>query len=79
MDGAYRSSGRAEERGTNLFARMKELAFTRAGPDRPVERQAPRFADRGSRPGNEGQPTLAGTLDEIGDIPSFLRRDRVES
>ncbi|MFL5333355.1 MAG: hypothetical protein ACJ8H8_09280, partial [Geminicoccaceae bacterium] len=77
--GALRASGRAEERGSNLFARVKEFAFTRAAPERPLERQAPRFTDGRQQPRAEGQAALAGGLDEIGDIPSFLRRERVES
>ena len=59
---------RAEERSPNLFARVREFAFTRATPERPAERVAPRFG---------GQPGLPSSdLDELGDIPSFLRRER---
>ena len=39
--GALRANGRAEERGSNLFARVKEFAFTRAAPERPIERVRP--------------------------------------
>ena len=77
--GALRAGGRPEERGSNLFARVKEFAFTRATPERPAERVTPRFSDNRHQPRAEGEAALAGNLDEIGDIPSFLRRERVES
>jgi cell division protein FtsZ len=68
----------ADERSSNLFARVKDFAFSRAGSERPPERQAPRV-DLGARPlARTGTPFSGGT-DEIGDIPSFLRRERVES
>ena len=66
---------RAEERGSNLFARVKEFAFTRS-TERPVERHPPRFGERPQRTGADGQPALSGNLDELSDIPSFLRRER---
>jgi len=69
---------RSDERSGNLFSRVKEFAFTRGGGDRPIERHPPRLSDRGSRPTVGGQASLAGTMDEIGDIPSFLRRERVD-
>jgi hypothetical protein len=69
------ASPRAEERGSNLFARVKEFAFTRS-TERPVERHPPRFGERGSRGQGDGQATLSGNLDELSDIPSFLRRER---
>ncbi len=69
---------RAEERSPNLFARVKEFAFTRATPERPIERQQPRFSDRSGRPVDESA-ALSGATDEIGDIPAFLRRaERVD-
>ena len=65
---------RVEERGGNLFARVKEFAFTRA-TERPAERHPPRFGERG-----QGRKAMAkrpvGNLDELSDIPSFLRRER---
>jgi cell division protein FtsZ len=74
-----RPAARAEERGPNLFARVKEFAFTRATPERPIERQQPRFSDRSAHPGTDDGRTLAGATDEIGDIPAFLRRtERVD-
>ena len=76
---ALRATGRPEERGSNLFARVKEFAFTRATPERPTERVAPRFSDNRQATRAESEAALAGGLDEIGDIPSFLRRERVES
>ena len=76
---AVRPAGRGEERGSNLFARVKEFAFTRATPERPIERQQPRFSDRGARPGSDGPGALSSATDEIGDIPAFLRRsERVD-
>ena len=44
--------------------------------ERPVERHPPRFGERGQRARGEGQAALSGNLDELGDIPSFLRRER---
>jgi len=65
---------RAEERASsNLFTRVREFAFTRS-TERPVERHPPRFA--GPRTQGDGQPGLSGNLDELGDIPTFLRRER---
>jgi cell division protein FtsZ len=77
---SYRPAGRGEERGLNLFDRVKEFAFTRSGTaaDRASERQAPRLSDRPARPVVNAHAPLSGALDEIGDIPSFLRRERVE-
>ena len=72
---AGQQAARADDRPSTLFARVKEFAFTRS-TERPVERQAPRFGERGSRPLSEGQASLSGNLDELGDIPSFLRRER---
>jgi cell division protein FtsZ len=70
-----RPAARAEERGSNLFARVKGFAFTRSAPERPIERQKPRFSD----PTVDGSAALSGTMDEIGDIPAFLRRtERVD-
>jgi cell division protein FtsZ len=66
---------RSEERAGNLFARVKEFAFTRTA-ERPVERHPPRFGERAPRPGADGQPALSASQDELGDIPSFLRRER---
>ena len=68
----------AEERSGNLFARVKEFAFTRSSPERPIERHPPRLSDRGLRPTTDSKAPLAGGMDEIGDIPSFLRRERVD-
>jgi cell division protein FtsZ len=64
---------RAEERPGNLFTRVREFAFTRTA-ERPVERHPPRFG--GQRPQEEAQAGLSGNLDELGDIPTFLRRER---
>src|SRR5690349_18776343 len=64
---------RAEERSGNLFTRVREFAFTRA-VERPVERHPPRFGSQ--RPQEEAQSGLSGNLDELGDIPTFLRRER---
>ncbi|MEK0082574.1 cell division protein FtsZ [Benzoatithermus flavus] len=80
-DVSYRSAARNEERPLNLFDRVKEFAFARSGggaADRGGERQAPRLSDRPFRPVASGPAPLSGALDEIGDIPSFLRRERVE-
>ena len=66
---------RVEERGGNLFARVKEFAFTRA-TERPAERHPPRFGERGQGTQGNGQAALSGNLDELSDIPSFLRRER---
>ena len=65
----------AEERGGNLFARVREFAFTRSS-ERPTERHAPRFGDRGQQTPGNGSAALSGNLDELSDIPSFLRRER---
>ncbi len=73
-----RHGARSEERSGNLFARVKEFAFTRGTTERPIERHPPRLSDRGMRPVANAQPSLAGGMDEIGDIPSFLRREKVE-
>ena len=73
-----RHGARSEERSVNLFARVKEFAFTRGTTERPIERHPPRLSDRGMRPVANAQPSLAGGMDEIGDIPSFLRREKVE-
>ena len=54
---------------------MKEFAFTRS-TERPAERHPPRFGERAQRPLGDGQPALSGNLDELSDIPSFLRRER---
>jgi cell division protein FtsZ len=67
-----------EERGPNLFARVKEFAFARSGTERVHERQAPRV-DFASRPMAHAGASLSSGTDEIGDIPSFLRRERVDS
>ena len=64
---------RAEERPSNLFTRVREFAFTRA-TERPAERHPPRFGAQRSQ--DEGQAGLSGNLDELGDIPTFLRRER---
>ena len=72
---AGQQAARAEERPSTLFSRVKEFAFTRS-TERPVERHAPRFGERSSRQQSEGQAALSGNLDELGDIPSFLRRER---
>ena len=69
------SRGHAE-RGPNLFERVKEFAFARPAPER-AERHAPRV-DFGARPLVQAGASLSGGTDEIGDIPSFLRRERVE-
>jgi cell division protein FtsZ len=76
----FRPAPRTEERGLNLFDRVREFAFARGNgsSDRPAERQAPRLSDRPFRPAASGPSGLSGALDEIGDIPSFLRRERVE-
>ena len=66
---------RVEERGGNLFARVNEFAFTRA-TERPAERHPPRFGERGQGTQGNGQAALSGNLDELSDIPSFLRRER---
>jgi cell division protein FtsZ len=66
---------RGEERGTNLFARVREFAFTRSA-DQPAERHPPRFGDRGQRPPSDGDGAFSGAPDEVSDIPSFLRRER---
>jgi hypothetical protein len=69
---------RGEERSPNLFARVKEFAFTRTAADRPAERHPPRLPDRDQRPLADAPASLSGATDEISDIPSFLRRERVE-
>ncbi|HEX6012031.1 MAG TPA: cell division protein FtsZ, partial [Geminicoccaceae bacterium] len=69
---------RSEERSPNLFARVKEFAFTRTAVDRPAERHPPRLPDRDQRPLADVPASLSGATDEISDIPSFLRRERVE-
>ncbi len=66
---------RAEERSGSLFTRVKEFAFTRS-TERGTERHPPRFDQRPQRPQVEGQAGLSGSLDELSDIPSFLRRER---
>ena len=71
-----RPAARSEERGPNLFARVKEFAFTRTRVDRPAERHPPRLPDRGQRPLADVPASLSGATDEISDIPSFLRRER---
>jgi cell division protein FtsZ len=69
---------RNEERSPNLFARVKEFAFTRTAADRPAERHPPRLPDRDPRPLADAPASLSGATDEISDIPSFLRRERVD-
>ncbi|MFO1071678.1 MAG: cell division protein FtsZ [Geminicoccaceae bacterium] len=61
----------AEARGLGLFERMKEFAFSRP----PQERYAPQV---GARPMAQASAALSGGTDDIGDIPSFLRRERIE-
>jgi cell division protein FtsZ len=73
---ATRPAGRSEERAPNLFERVKEFAFTR--PHSSADRQPPRLSERPARPVANSHAPLTGALDEIGDIPSFLRRERVE-
>ena len=63
----------AEARGPGLFERMKEFAFSRPTQERYVPR-----VDFGPRPMAQASAALSGGTDEIGDIPSFLRRERVE-
>jgi cell division protein FtsZ len=63
---------RAAERGPNLLERVKEFAFSRPAPERS-ERYAPRL-DLGTRPMAHAGASLSAATDEIGDIPSFLRR-----
>jgi cell division protein FtsZ len=64
---------RSEERSGGLFNRVREFAFTRA-VERPVERHPPRFGSQ--RPQDEAQAGLSANHDELGDIPTFLRRER---
>ncbi|MFZ1429401.1 MAG: cell division protein FtsZ [Geminicoccaceae bacterium] len=73
-----RATVATEERSGNLFARVREFAFTRGAAERPIERHPPRLSDRGLRPAGDGKTSLGGAMDDIGDIPSFLRRERVD-
>lgn len=68
---------RVADRGPNLLERVKGLAFSRPAPERS-ERHAPRL-DLGTRPMAHAGASFSAGTDEIGDIPSFLRRERVES
>ena len=68
------------QRGTNLFERVKELAFTRSGNERgEAERPQYREAERMGLRVDEPRPSFAVAGDELGDIPAFLRRERVPS
>ena len=68
------------QRGTNLFERVKELAFTRGGNERgEAERPQYREAERMGLRVDEPRPSFAVAGDELGDIPAFLRRERVPS
>jgi hypothetical protein len=67
------------QRGTNLFERVKELAFTRGGGERDAERPQYREAERMGLRVEEPRPSFAVAGDELGDIPAFLRRERVPS
>jgi hypothetical protein len=75
---AYRPAGRGEERSPGLFERVKGFAFGSGTGGGAHERQAPRLSDRSGRPVANSHASFSGALDEIGDIPSFLRRERVE-
>jgi cell division protein FtsZ len=79
-----RPGGAPAPRGTNLFERVKELAFARQGAGAGEDRQQPGDA----RPSNvrrepeplpasgPGEPHLSFAVhqDELNDIPAFLRR-----
>ena len=57
---------------------MKDFAFARAGAER-VPNGRRRGVDLGQRPLARPGSSFSGGTDEIGDIPSFLRRERVDS
>jgi cell division protein FtsZ len=73
------------ERGANLFERVKELAFARgAAAERgggPAERGASPVPDEAefdvAPPPHEEARPAPSAQDELGDIPAFLRRERV--
>ena len=75
------------ERGANLFERVKELAFARAAAAErgsgPAERggaspSVPDEAEFAVAPPRHEEPRPApAAQDELGDIPAFLRRERV--
>ena len=72
---AHAEAPASADRGSNLLARVKEFAFARTA-ERPIERHPPRFGDRAPRAPLDGAGTPPGGSDELGDIPSFLRRER---
>jgi len=63
--------------GPNLFERVKEFAFARPGQER-AERHAPSLNLSRRTLAEAGASLSATGTDEIGDIPSFLRRERVD-
>jgi cell division protein FtsZ len=73
------------ERGANLFERVKELAFARAASAErgggPAERGASPVPDEAefdvAPPRHEEARPAPSAQDELGDIPAFLRRERV--
>jgi hypothetical protein len=78
-----RPGGAPAPRGSNLFERVKELAFARQGPAGGEERQPaePRQSFRREQseplpPTPQGEPQMSFAVhqDELGDIPAFLRR-----
>ncbi len=71
---AGRSGARGEERGRNLFERMKDLAWARMPS--PERAENPETSAE-TAPG-EPRSAVAEESDEIGRIPAFLRRERVD-
>ena len=73
---AGQQAARAEERAPQPVRAGQGVRVHPLRRERPVERHAPRLR-RAQRPtASGGQAALAGNMDEIGDIPSFLRRER---
>ena len=70
-DGSRRSFAGAQNDKEELYHSFVVMSPAKLRAARP-------FADRGPRPATDAKAPLAGAMDEIGDIPSFLRRERVD-
>ncbi len=74
-----RPAARGEERGRNLFERMRDLAWARMpGGERGTAEQSPPERETEPAPAARSRAESDGEHDEIGEIPTYLRREKVD-